>query len=176
MPDYPKPSLTADCVVLRPAGPTYELLLIRRKHEPFAGRWALPGGFVDAGETTRQAAIRELQEETGVEAAPFLELGVADRPGRDPRGWTVSNVWAFVVPAGTEAVAGDDAQETGWLPWTKSLGLGAELGFDHAEVLEKAAARFEEQLLLPDGWRSFVPTGHADEEAEEGVWSTFGRA
>ena len=161
MPDYPKPALTADAVVLRPSPDGFELLLIERKRDPFAGRWALPGGFVDQGEDTRQAAIRELREETEVEATPFCEVGVADAPGRDPRGWVVSVVWAFVVPAETKAHAGDDADAARWFPWDSSR----DMAFDHADVLAKARRRFRELLALPEGWRAFVPEGHDLTEA-----------
>jgi 8-oxo-dGTP diphosphatase len=153
MADYPKPNLTADAVVLRPQGETYELLLIQRKRPPFVDHWALPGGFVDAGETTRQAAIRELLEETRVRAEPILEIGVADRPGRDPRGWTVSSVWLFMVPAGTEASAGDDAACASWHDWAA---VPPELAFDHAEVLDKTRNRVRERLATPDGWKSLL--------------------
>ena len=87
--DYPRPAVTVD-VVLVTREPRPRVLLIRRKHDPFAGTWALPGGFVDPAETLAAAAGRELREETGVAAADLEQLGAFGDPGRDPRGWTVS--------------------------------------------------------------------------------------
>src|SRR5262245_63478055 len=87
--DYPHPAVTVDVVI-----PTCEtkphVLLIRRKHEPFAGQWAIPGGFVDEGETLEDAARRELREETGVQRDHLEQLQAFGDPGRDPRGWTIS--------------------------------------------------------------------------------------
>jgi 8-oxo-dGTP diphosphatase len=68
------------------------VLLIQRGHEPFAGQWALPGGFVDMEEPLEAAARRELQEETGVTDVPLREVGMAGKPGRDPRGRTISAI------------------------------------------------------------------------------------
>lgn len=86
------------------------VLLIRRYWPPFADRWALPGGHVDRGETARQAAVRELREETGI-TVPANDLGlvgVYDEPGRDPRGRYVSVAFVAVVDF-VSPVAGDDA-------------------------------------------------------------------
>ena len=80
----------------------------------------------------RRASIRELLEETGVEAEPFCEVGVADAPGRDPRGWVVSVVWAFVVPAGTEAKAGDDADDEGDQILRPAFAVSGEPTNEHA--------------------------------------------
>ena len=77
------------------------MLLIQRKNDPFAGSWALPGGFVDEGENLEQAAARELQEETSVDptSVPLVQVGAYGDPGRDPRGWTVSVAYCAVVPS-----------------------------------------------------------------------------
>ncbi|MFO0847086.1 MAG: NUDIX hydrolase [Gemmataceae bacterium] len=83
--DYPRPALTADVVlVTREADP--RVLLIKRKSDPFAGLWALPGGFVDEGERPADAARRELQEEAGLTVEDLEPLYTAGDPGRDPRG------------------------------------------------------------------------------------------
>src|SRR5437868_6689419 len=87
--EYPRPALTVDLVVTtRETRP--RVLLIRRKKDPFAGSWALPGGFVDENERLADAARRELEEETGLKVADSEQLYTAGDPGRDPRGWTVS--------------------------------------------------------------------------------------
>src|SRR5947208_577516 len=96
--EYERPSLTVDVVIVA-REPTPRVLLIRRKHEPFAHAWALPGGFVDPGETLAAAAARELREETGVEGADLEQLAAFGDPGRDPRGWTVSVAFLARVEA-----------------------------------------------------------------------------
>jgi 8-oxo-dGTP diphosphatase len=128
---YEKPSVTADCVVFDSGG---RLLLIRRRHPPFEGQFALPGGFVDPGETTEAAARRELMEETGLTARDLRLVGVYSKPGRDPRGWTISI--AYLVSAGDDAlVAGDDAAEVEF----RNDWRGLTLAFDHNEIVRDAA-------------------------------------
>ncbi len=125
---------TADVVATTPDG---RVLLIERGWPPFEGAWALPGGHVDSGETSRQAAARELAEETGlrVDAADLLQLGVWDQPGRDPRGRYVTVAYLAVVPDDTAATAGDDARAARWWPWNA---LPQQLAFDHAAILATA--------------------------------------
>jgi 8-oxo-dGTP diphosphatase len=131
---YPRPALTVDLLLATP-GPRPRVLLIRRKHEPFAGRWALPGGFVDEGETLETAARRELLEETGVTVAALEQFRTYGDPGRDPRGWTVSVVYLVRVAAEQlRPQAGDDAAEVSWF----SLDELPELAFDHARILGDA--------------------------------------
>ena len=105
--DYPRPSVTVDVAIVtlhkRP-----RVLLIRRKHDPFAGTWALPGGFIDMNETLEDSARRELREETGVEAAELIQLGTYGDPGRDPRGRTITVAYlARVKPRQLKPVAAD---------------------------------------------------------------------
>lgn len=125
---------TADVVATTPDG---RVLLIERGWPPFEGAWALPGGHVDPGETSRAAAARELFEETGVrvDAADLLQLGVWDQPGRDPRGRYVTVAYLAVVPDTTTATAGDDARTARWWPWND---LPQQLAFDHADILDAA--------------------------------------
>src|SRR5438128_4986046 len=87
--DYPRPSVTVDMIIVT-TEPRPRVLLIRRKHDPFAGLWALPGGFVNQDEALDAAARRELREETGVEASAIEQLHTFGDPGRDPRGHTIS--------------------------------------------------------------------------------------
>lgn len=122
------PALAADVVVELADVAARPVVLIRRRNPP-AG-WALPGGFVEVGETVEEAARRELREETGLEARLRTLLGVYSAPERDPRGHCVSVV--FVAEAGGRPKAGDDAAEVlvcdpGDLP--------PELAFDHARIL-----------------------------------------
>lgn len=112
--------LTADVVVL--AGPASDcrVLLIKRGWPPFQGMWALPGGHVDRGETTRAAAARELAEETGVTVdnprRDLVEVGTYSAPGRDPRSRYVSVAYLALLPEPVDPTAGDDAREAAWFP------------------------------------------------------------
>jgi 8-oxo-dGTP diphosphatase len=127
------PLLSADCVVFDRAG---RLLLIKRKDAPFKGRHALPGGFVEIGETVEQAALRELKEETGVEGKIVRLIGVYSDPKRDPRGHVVSA--AFLVrPKSARAIAGDDAASAQFVSDWRVL----KLAFDHSRIVADALKR-----------------------------------
>lgn len=127
------PPLAADVVAL--AGePPRSVLLIQRGGPPFEGSWALPGGFVEAGERMAQAAARELREETGIEAGELTFLGVYDDPGRDPRGPTVSVVQLMRSGQELDARGGDDAADARWF----ELDELPPLAFDHAQVIADA--------------------------------------
>ncbi len=129
--EYPRPAVTVDVVVVAP-GERPRVLLIRRKHPPFAGAWALPGGFIDMGETLDAAARRELYEETGIRAGRLEQLHTFGDPGRDPRGRTISVVYlTFRKKTGQEPRPADDAAEVGWHP----LHRPPPLAFDHARIL-----------------------------------------
>lgn len=127
---YPRPALTVDVAAVT-RGRSPRVLLIRRKHAPFAGTWALPGGFVDEDEPLEHAARRELREETGVDVTDMVQLITVGDPGRDPRGWTVSVVYLARVDF-EAATAADDADAADWFPLAKL----PELAFDHAAVLD----------------------------------------
>lgn len=127
------PALTVDVVALA-GSPARSVLLVERGGDPFAGSWALPGGFVDAGERVPVAAARELREETSVSAGVLTLLGVYDTPGRDPRGPTVSVVFLMATDEELEASGGDDAADARWFP----LDALPDLAFDHAVVIDDA--------------------------------------
>jgi 8-oxo-dGTP diphosphatase len=129
------PALTVDVVVFAQDPPS-SVLLIERGGEPFAGSWALPGGFVEGDERVASAAARELREETGVEAGSMQLLGVYDTPGRDPRGPTVSVVFVMRADEELEAGGADDAADARWFP----LDALPELAFDHEVVIEDAVS------------------------------------
>lgn len=139
--DYPRPAVTVDLVLVTREEPP-RVLLIRRKHEPFEGMWAIPGGFVDMDETLEAAARRELQEETGIRAPRRLEqLHAFGDPGRDPRTRTISVAYlAEVDPNHVRPKAGDDAAEAAW----HRLDRPPKLAFDHAKILAAARRRLSE--------------------------------
>lgn len=139
--DYPHPALTVD-IVLATRGRSSSVLLIKRMRDPFEGCWAIPGGFVEEGETLADAARRELKEETGLDVEELEQLYTAGDPGRDPRGWTVSVVYLLRVNSKRiKPKAGDDAKEVKWFP----LDDLPPLAFDHAMILERARARLIER-------------------------------
>jgi 8-oxo-dGTP diphosphatase len=137
--DYPRPALTVD-VVLATREVRPRVLLIKRAKDPFAGRWALPGGFVDENERLIDAARRELVEETGVRMGELEQLCAAGDPGRDPRGWTVSVVF-FARVEEVEAKGADDAAEAKWFRLDKL----PPMAFDHADILKRAAGRIADR-------------------------------
>jgi 8-oxo-dGTP diphosphatase len=131
---HPRPALTVDIVLIKERRDGPEILLIQRGHRPFAGHWALPGGFVDENEPLEAAARRELFEETGLESPELRQLGAFGDPGRDPRGWTVSVVFWTRVAGDVTPHAGDDASAARW--W--SLNDLPPLAFDHADIVRQA--------------------------------------
>jgi len=130
MPVPVTPVLTSDAVIV---DPSLGVVLIRRGRPPYQGRWALPGGFVEVGESCAEACVREALEETGLEVEVVTLLGVYSAPDRDPRGHTVSAVYLCRVTGG-DLVGGDDASDARWFPDLSGL----ELAFDHAVVLADA--------------------------------------
>ena len=137
--DYPRPSVTVDIAVLKRASRKLQVLLIRRRDDPFAGRWALPGGFVNEDEPIAAAARRELEEETCVSGVELTQLGAYGDPGRDPRGWTVSVLhYCLVDGAAVNPKAADDAAEAQWFP----LDDLPPLAFDHDKMIAAVRRRF----------------------------------
>jgi 8-oxo-dGTP diphosphatase len=135
---HERPALTVDVVVVAPLDGQHKVLLIQRKHPPFEGRWALPGGFVEPHERLEDAARRELREETSVEPNRLEQLHAFGAPGRDPRGWTVSVAYPAILDEGAALAlrprAGDDAIEVGWF----DLYDPPLLAFDHGDMLAHA--------------------------------------
>jgi len=138
--EHPRPMVTTDIVVLRQGDGGPEILLIQRGNEPFQGRWALPGGFVDEHEDLEDAARRELQEETGLSGLKLNQLCTVGTPGRDPRGHTISVVYVAACPANAStAIAGDDADDARWF----LLDELPELAFDHEAILKNVGFETE---------------------------------
>lgn len=109
------------------------VLLIKRGGYPYKGYWALPGGFMNPNETAAQAAVRELQEETGIVVPEVEFLGIADNPWRDPRGRAISFVFDRSLRTFVAAVASDDAVEANWF----HVDNLPSLAFDHADILKR---------------------------------------
>lgn len=127
----PRHALTADAVLFERG----RVLLVRRRNPPFEGRLALPGGFVDGGESAEDAVLRELSEETGLQARIAGLVGLYSDPGRDPRGPTCTAVY-LLERTGGRLRAGDDAAAARFVPLREARAGG--LAFDHDRVLGDA--------------------------------------
>jgi len=141
--EYPRPAVTADCVVFGVDAEGLKVLLIQRDREPFAGRWALPGGFLEPDESPEEAARRELEEETGLVPAYLVQFHTFGKPGRDPRGHVVTVAhYALVKGCGGRVGAGSDARAAAWF----RLREQPPLAFDHEEILETAYGRLQDDV------------------------------
>lgn len=134
-----RPTLGTDCVILNRKGGEgdgWQVLLIERGHDPYKGKWALPGGFMEWGESCEDSAARELMEETSLRNVDLKLLGVFSKPGRDPRGTIVSVSFIGIVDKKTaqKASGGDDAAKAEWF----DLNDHPELAFDHQDILDAA--------------------------------------
>lgn len=129
--DYPMMAVTTDCIVIQNNGKTPKVLLIQRKHEPYINKWALPGGFVEIDEDLEEGAQRELEEETGIKGLHLVQFRTYGRPGRDPRGRTVSVAYYAYLDAKVAVKAGDDAAKARWFDITNLPALA----FDHEDIL-----------------------------------------
>ena len=140
---YPRPAVTADCIVItKEAEP--KVLLIERGDEPYKGCWAFPGGFMNMDENTEQCAIRELEEETGQKVSEVRQIGAYSKVDRDPRGRTVTVAYLAIVDAPMAVSGQDDAAKAQWFPLTAFLDKPSgkaerpELAFDHEEIMKDA--------------------------------------
>ena len=137
--EYPRPSVTVDIVVYGyDGGKQLKMLLIQRGSDPYKGSWALPGGFVDMDETLEAAALRELEEETGVKDLYLEQLYTFGTPGRDPRGRVISVAYFSLVNLQDHpAVAASDADQAEWFP----INDLPDLAFDHRDIIDTANSR-----------------------------------
>jgi 8-oxo-dGTP diphosphatase len=153
---YPRPMVTVDLVVFGLSSAGLKTLLIRRKNAPYAGKLAIPGGYLNLEETFAAGARRELREETGIaDLALLAEIGTFGAIDRDPRGRTISLAHAGIARFPIPNVKGqDDAESAGWY----DLADAFDLAFDHDQILTrsrewlvaKSNRKHVLQAILPD--------------------------
>jgi 8-oxo-dGTP diphosphatase len=136
---YPRPALTVDALVIAGLPEQASVLLIERGREPFSGKWALPGGFVDMDETLEKACCRELAEETGLSVNTMEQFRVYDAIGRDPRHRTISVVFYAFIPEILPVNGGDDASGARWF----ALESIPSLAFDHDRIIRDFLSEIE---------------------------------
>lgn len=142
---FPRPAVTTDCLVFREYNNCIELLLIKRKKDPFKNYWALPGGFLEMDETPLEGVKRELKEETGLEVSELKEVGAFGGIHRDPRGRTITIAYyTFLKDNNISLNARTDAIELGWFPLEKI----PEMAFDHKEIVEEAKLKLKSNVIL----------------------------
>ena len=143
--NFPRPAVTTDTLVFRWGDHCIEVLLIKRKKEPYLGFWALPGGFLEIEETPEDGAMRELREETGLDIEVLKEVGTFGEIDRDPRGRTITIAfYTFINQTGPMPVAKSDAVEIGWTS-VKEL---PEMAFDHKEILQEGLLKLKSHIML----------------------------
>lgn len=171
--EYPRPAVTVDVVAFSLVDRSLQTLLIRRRHDPFAGRWALPGGFLDLEEEVDVGARRELREETGLEpAGPLEPLGFFGAPGRDPRGRTISLAYVSVFRSPPpEPTGADDATEAAWID-LRALG---PLAFDHDLILAKARTWLQRAVMAGPVGLALLPEVFTQAEVELLLLETTGQ-
>jgi len=156
--EYPRPALTVDVVAFTLRDNRLHVLLVQRAEQPFAGSWALPGGFVRMDESLEEAALREMTEETGLKQAYLEQLYTYGDPKRDPRGRVVTVAYFSLIPsdAPIRSEGGSDATQASWFP-IEELPV---LAFDHQEIITYALRRLRYKLeytaagfeLLPENF------------------------
>ena len=162
--EYPRPAVTVDLAAFALEGPALRILLIRRKKEPFAGSWALPGGFLEIDEEIEAGARRELQEETGLRVVGAVApIGVFGTVGRDPRGRTISLAYASVTRGPVPRVSGrDDASEAAWLDPREPR----PLAFDHAAIIDSALAWLNDAVAHGSAGPGLLPAQFDHEDVK----------
>jgi 8-oxo-dGTP diphosphatase len=134
---YPRMLITVDALVFLKddSSNSHKILLIQRKNDPFQGSYALPGGFVEMDETLKDAATRELLEETGLKGVELTQLAAFDRIDRDPRDRNICIAYyGFTSSDNVDILGGDDAEKAEWF----SMNNLPSLAFDHSDVIEFA--------------------------------------
>ncbi|MCI0519353.1 MAG: NUDIX hydrolase [Chloroflexi bacterium] len=156
--EYPRPAVTVDVVVFTLTENRLHVLLVQRGQDPYQGCWALPGGFVEMGETLDDAAQRELEEETGLQQSFLEQLYTYGDPQRDPRGRVITVAYFALIPANTplRPGSGTEIRQARWFPAEELPALA----FDHAAIIAYALRRLRYKLeytavgfqLLPEAF------------------------
>ena len=156
--DYPRPAVTTDAVIFGYNSKNDELnvLLIKRANDPYKGKWALPGGFLDMDETVEQCVHRELEEETGLTKVILEEMQTFSEIDRDPRGRTVSVVYfGLVSTLDHSPIAGDDASNAKWF----SILRNPPMSFDHHKIIATAVGKLYDKIKFHTIDYLFIPKG-----------------
>ncbi len=141
--EYPHPAVTVDITIFTIRDNQLKLLLIRRALDPYRGRWALPGGFINMDEDLESAARRELAEETGLSGIYLEQLYTYSKPDRDPRERVITVAYYALIPSDKlRLYAATDAEAVGWF----GLEELPKLAFDHAEIVTTAHERLVAKL------------------------------
>ncbi len=141
--EYPHPAVTTDVVIFSIREETLKLLLIKRGGEPYQGKWALPGGFVEMDESLEAGAMRELEEETGLSGVYLEQLYTFGEPKRDPRERVITVAYYALIPSDKLSLcAATDAEAVGWFAMDEL----PELAFDHPEIIRMAHQRLAAKL------------------------------
>jgi 8-oxo-dGTP diphosphatase len=152
--EYPHPAVSTDIVIFTIQEQQLKVLLIRRLSEPFQNGWALPGGFVEIDEDLDQAALRELQEETGISGVYLEQLYTFGKPDRDPRERVITVSYYSLVPIDRLTVgAASDARELGWFDIEEL----PQLAFDHKKIISTAKQRLTAKLDYSTIGLQFMP-------------------
>jgi len=152
--EYPHPAVTTDIVIFTIRQDALKVLLIKRALDPFQGRWALPGGFVELDEGLDECARRELAEETGVSGVYLEQLYTFGQPDRDPRERVITVAYFALIPSDRLALrAATDAEGVGWF----AIDEIPPLAFDHAEILTLARQRLVAKLDYSTIALQFMP-------------------
>lgn len=138
---YPHPAVTTDCVIFGFDGNGLNVLLIERGIEPYKGKWAFPGGFLNMDETAEEGALRELMEETGLENAYIEQFNTYSELDRDPRERVIT-IAHYALVRIQEVKGGDDAAKAQWFPIDKV----PQLAFDHDKILRDAMRKLRERI------------------------------
>ncbi|MFO1436157.1 MAG: NUDIX domain-containing protein [Gammaproteobacteria bacterium] len=161
--EYPHPAVTTDAILFTVRAARLEVLLIQRKHDPYAGQWAFPGGFLDYEEDLLACAQRELLEETGISGVKLTQFYAAGTPGRDPRERNISIIYIGLVrPDALRPRAGDDAADVAWF----NAARPPQLAFDHRELLQRARQHLAEKFNNSAAAADFLPPRFTIEELQ----------
>ncbi len=169
---WERPSVTVDVVILTLQEGDLKVLLIKRKHWPYEGYWAIPGGFIEMHESLEESARRELEEETGLRDLYLEQLYTFGDPGRDPRTRVITVAYfALVDQKQLHPQAADDAADVGWF----SMYHLPQLAFDHAKILDYTLQRLRGKLEYTTIGFQFLPEKFTLSELQQVYQAILGK-